>query len=35
VKLYIGGACGLVEQLGHCEDLYWVCVWFGGTGRTL
>ena len=33
--VYIGSACGLVEQVGHNECLYWECVWFGGTGRAL
>jgi len=35
VKLYIGIVCGLVEQVGHFEGIYWECVWFGGTGSAL
>jgi len=35
VKVYNGSVCGLVGQVGHCESIYWECVWFGGTGRAL
>jgi len=35
VNVYSGIECGLVGQVGHCEGIYWECVWFGGTSRAL
>jgi len=35
VKIYIGFVCGLVGQVGHCEVIYWECVWFDKTRRAL
>jgi len=35
VKVYSRSACGLVEQVGHSEGIYWENVLFGGTGRVL
>jgi len=35
MNVYIGSACGLVGQLGHCEKIYWGCVRIGGTAKTL
>jgi len=35
VKLYNGSVCGLVGQIGHCECIYWECVWIFGTAREL
>ena len=35
MNLYSGSAFGLMGQVGHCDCIYWECVWFGGTGRSL
>ena len=35
MKIYSGGACGLVSLVGHCERIYLDCVCFIGLGRLL
>ena len=35
MHVHCGTAFGSVEQVGHCESIYWECVWFGGTGGSL
>jgi len=33
--MYIMRLRVLKGQVGHCESIYWQCVWFGGIGRAL
>jgi len=35
VKIYSVIVCDLVRQVGHCDCIFWECVWIVGTGITL
>jgi len=35
VNVKNGSVFGLVGQVGHCEFIYWECVWFDETGRAV